>query len=54
MSGVRVAVPRAARGRLIHSLQAEDGHAPELITCDRDQAMLLPPDLRDWLSDDGC
>ena len=22
------------------------------LTCDRDQPMLLPPDLRDWLDDD--
>jgi hypothetical protein len=22
------------------------------LSCDRDQPMLLPPDLRDWLSDD--
>jgi hypothetical protein len=23
-----------------------------VLTCDRDQPMLLPPDLRDWVSDD--
>src|SRR5438046_6076046 len=26
--------------------------AQNFLTCDRDQPMLLPPDLRDWLSDD--
>jgi transposase len=26
--------------------------AQNFLSCDRDQPMLLPPDLRDWLSDD--
>jgi transposase len=26
--------------------------APNFLSCDRDQPMLLPPDLRDWLDDD--
>ena len=26
--------------------------AQNILTCDRDQPMLLPPDLRDWLDDD--
>lgn len=24
----------------------------ELLTCDREQSLLLPPDLRDWLDED--
>ena len=26
--------------------------AQNFLSCDRDQPMLLPPDLRDWLDDD--
>ena len=34
-------------------LQAETGLMPHnFLSCDRDQPMLLPPDLRDWLDDD--
>src|SRR5215207_11659306 len=28
------------------------GRPQNFLSCDRDQPMLLPPDLRDWLSDD--
>jgi transposase len=34
-------------------LPGEDAAMPQnFLTCDRDQTMLLPPDLRDWLDDD--
>src|SRR5919204_3825747 len=34
-------------------LQGENAHMPQnFLSCDRDQPMLLPPDLRDWLDDD--
>ena len=34
-------------------LQAEDEDMPQnFLTCDRDQSLLLPPDLRDWLDED--
>ncbi|HEV2771426.1 MAG TPA: hypothetical protein VGV57_01125 [Thermoleophilaceae bacterium] len=28
------------------------GHPQNFLTCDRDQPLLLPPDLRDWLAAD--
>src|SRR5665809_134852 len=39
--------PPAVRHVLEHP-----GMPQNFLTCDRDQAMLLPPDLRDWLDDD--
>jgi hypothetical protein len=34
-------------------LQQENGAMPQnFLSCDRDQPMLLPPDLRDWLDED--
>src|SRR5215218_5831692 len=39
-------------GRFSVRLQGENAHMPQnFLSCDRDQPMLLPPDLRDWLSD---
>jgi hypothetical protein len=42
--------------RVICANQAPDhatiAHATEFLSCDRDQALLLSPDLRDWLDQD--
>jgi transposase len=42
-----------AEQRYLVRLEVDDSAmAQNFLTCDRDQPMLLPPDLRDWLDDD--
>jgi hypothetical protein len=47
MRGCRTNAPVSVR------LQAETGLMPQnFLRCDREQSLLLPPDLRDWLDED--
>jgi hypothetical protein len=41
------------KGAVSVRLQPETGLMPQnFLTCDREQSLLLPPDLRDWLDED--
>jgi transposase len=40
------------KGRSVRAVQWNSGMAQSFIDCDREQAFLMPPSLRDWLPDD--
>jgi transposase len=49
---LRTAANRPGRTGSRASWSCRIGHGLQLLACDRDQAFLLPPDLRDWLPAD--
>src|SRR5215216_5705909 len=47
-----VAQPPAERPFLVRRAEDDWGMAQNFLGCDRDQSLLLPPDLREWLDED--